>query len=184
MENNDIEQGQSPSTQAAHHRGHNTCCPDAVCWRAPSHERGHDRFVLHPSSNQPCCTCASSSDFSARGASHGNACHASRRSESRAGHSVCGPGTACLSSNPGTSVCEPLLSAPLVTAWKRTPVAEASPAPAAVSAVPAQLVAPQSPTSAAPGAPTAAAPSPLAVTAPGLKASRYANCRGLRYHPP
>ena len=53
------------------------CCPDAVCWRAPSHERGHDRFVLRPSSNHPCCTCASSSDSSARGASHGNACHAS-----------------------------------------------------------------------------------------------------------
>ena len=97
-------------------------CPDVVCWRAPSHERGHDRVVLCPSLNHPCCTFASSSDSSARGASHGNACHASRSSESCAGHSVCGPGTTHRSSSPGTSFCDPLLSSPLLAAWKRQKV--------------------------------------------------------------
>ena len=53
------------------------CYPNAVCWRAPSHEWDHDRFALSPSSNQLCYTCASSSDSTARGASHGK-CYANK----------------------------------------------------------------------------------------------------------
>ena len=77
MENN-TEQGQSlstlggPSPWTEHLCGPGgACCPDAVCGRAPSHGRDHDRFALRPSSNQLFCTCASSSHSTAGGASHG-----------------------------------------------------------------------------------------------------------------
>lgn len=30
--------------------------PEAACWRVSSHERDHDRSVLRPSANRPCCT--------------------------------------------------------------------------------------------------------------------------------
>ena len=76
------------------------CCRDAVCWRrAPSHEWGHERFVLRPSSNHPCSTRASGLDSSARGARHGT-------------HMT------CLTSNTGTVLLHlavtPLLSPTLV----------------------------------------------------------------------
>ena len=73
MENdNNIEKALSPSARAAHHRGQNAAVAterrwaDKVCWCVTSHERGHDRFVLRPSANHPCCTytCASSSGSS------------------------------------------------------------------------------------------------------------------------
>ena len=82
-------------------------CPDTVCGRVSSHERDHDRFVLRPSANHPCGTCASSSGSSARRASHGNACHASHNSTSFSTHSVCGPGTARRMSSPGISSARP-----------------------------------------------------------------------------
>ena len=129
MESNNNEQGQSPSTRAAHHRGQNTSVAPAKP-ASPTRSTGVPAvtsratiasFFVRPQTT-PCCTCASSSDSSARGASHGNACHASRSSESCAGHSVCGPGTTHRSSSPGTSFCDPLLSSPLLAAWKRQKV--------------------------------------------------------------
>ena len=113
------------------------CCPDAVYWSAPSHERGHDRFVLRPSANHPCRTRLKLRQQRSEPA---RATRATPAAAARlAPDSVCGPGTARRSSSPGTSVCDPvssvvacgstpLLSPPPVTAWKsqKVPIAAAS----------------------------------------------------------
>ena len=111
------------------------CCPNAICWRAPSHEQDHDRFVIRPSSNHPSCTCASSSDSSAR--------EASRSNESCASRSVCGPGTTRRPQAPALSFVTP---------------SEASGPPTAAAPGPLTAAAAPGPSTVAAGSPTAAPP--------------------------
>ena len=119
MVENTIEQGQSPSARAAHHRRQNTSVAPAGP-AAPRRSAGVPLatsaaaiapFFVRPKTT-PTARAPQAPTAALEEPATATRSHASRSSESCGGHSVCGPGTARRFSSPGTSVCDPLLSTP------------------------------------------------------------------------